>query len=225
MARGKDTMTDSKGAIALINGMLERAAQQKLAELAETSTDSAAVTGKNLELRKRAWVEAVQENSPLIRELAGEMTLYVTLIPEISEEPHILDKQEANDLMVEYCANKKISEFLKSRQETIRSLVFESVALEKGDDNAKGEIVVESQGKRFAKEGGGSKKPTLNTALLEKLMGDDWEKVTDVVETRSLSEEKLLDYLNDNPGAMKHLREATVPGAPNSMRFAVRDVK
>lgn len=218
-------MSDKKGALALINQMVERAATQKLAELEKTQTDDTAVTGKNVELRKKAWAEAVEENSPLIRELAGKMSLYVTLIPEIGAEPHVLDSQEAKDLMVEYNTNKQISEFLKSRQETIREIVFQSVTIEKDDENAKGEIVVPEMGKKFAKEGGGSKKPTLNMALLEKLMGDEWEKVTDVVETRTLNEDKLLDYLNENPGAMKKLREATVPGAPNSMRFAVRDAK
>lgn len=219
-------MADNKSALALINTMVEKAAAQKLAELEkEKAADTTALTGKNVELRKKAWIEAVESNSPLIRELAGKMNLYVSLIPEISPEPHVLDKDEARSLMVEYEANKQITEFLKSRHETIRKLVFESVSIEKDDETAKGEIVVDEMGKKFAKEGGGSKKPTLNTDLLAKLMGDEWEKVTDVVEVRTLNEDKLLNYLTENPGAMKHLREATVPGAPNSMRFAVRDVK
>jgi len=219
-------MAEKNAALAVINKMVEKAAAQKLLEAKPTQTESAAITGKNLALRKQAWVEAVQQgDSELVKEVAGDMSAYVSLIPDITTEPHILDDQEAHDLMVEYKANKKITEFLKSRHETIRNLVFESVAIEKGDEHAKGEIPVPELGQRFAKEGGEPKKPTLNMALLEKLMGDEWEKVTDVVETRTLNEDKLLDYLTENTGAMKFLREATVPGLPSSNRFNVRDIK
>lgn len=150
-----------------------------------------------------------------------------------SPTTELSDTQLAS-LMRELLDQKDIKDLIDVRYQMIRTLVFAHIT-EKLDANgvenpefAPGEAVVPELGKKFARET--SKKISLDEKKLHSLLGEEkWNEVCDItvvpehVET-SLSTEKLLKLINDNPELMEVLRDCILPSKWTA-RFMVRELR
>lgn len=190
----------------------------------------------NLATRKAALVEAVAKSDrKVLARLRAGMRRYVSGMADVEmTEPRVLTPTEAQDLMTEYLSRKEIDEFLASRKDTIRDLVFAAIDEElraKGVDepeSTNGSIYVPELDKRFCKEGAGYKPPTLDLKRLKALLGDDAqsvfvEKVVPATTVEELDEDALGRLIMDKPEVLERVRESLNPGQLKSARFTVRD--
>jgi len=186
--------------------------------------------------RKAALKKAVAElDMERLGVLGRRMASYIDKVctPDIVE-PRMLTELEAFSLMEEYIDQREIAEFLTTRRETMKELVFGAIDAEntaKGFDPeiTNGEIPVPGLGKVFRKEGAGRSEPDFDEKKLRKLLGDRADRVyrEEIIpeqRTEVLDEEALLRLAQEDPSVMEVIRESLIPGKPKNPRFVVRDL-
>ncbi|QGJ94924.1 hypothetical protein SEA_REDWATTLEHOG_64 [Gordonia phage RedWattleHog] len=210
------------------------------AEIVKTVTaDAAAVEPKkrsNLAKRKAAFVEAVAKSDrKVLARLRRGMKAYVSSMADVEmTEPRELTHDEAVALMTEAVTRTEIDEFLESRKDTIKSLVFASIEESlraKGVEDPEahgGSLYVPELGKVFKKEGAGFKPAQLDQKALRSLLGDDADKVfvQETIPAKTvtvLDEEALGKLIMDKPEVLETVRQALLPGELKSARFVIRD--
>ena len=210
------------------------------ADIVKTVTaDAAAVEPKkksNLAKRKAAFVEAVAKSDrKVLARLRKGMREYVSAMADVEmTEPRELTRDEASALMREIVTRTEIDEFLESRKDTIKSLVFASIeeALRmKGVEEPEahsGALYVPELGKVFKKEGAGYKPAQIDQKALKALLGDDAAKVfrEETIPAKTvtvLDEESLGKLIMDKPEVLETVRQALIPGELKSARFVIRD--
>lgn len=187
--------------------------------------------------RKQKLREAMASSDPeVLVPLQEKMQDYVDAVAKVEMgEPRHLTEDEARDLMREYIDRREIDEFLTTRREAMKDIVFTAIDFdlqEKGMDpeTTGGEIAVPELGKVFRKEGAGRGEPSLDEKKLRKLLGPRIEKVyrSELIPAQTvevLDEQALMELAQDDPTVMEAIRESLVPGKPKSARFVVRDIK
>lgn len=211
---------------------------QRILDEHDTARNEVAQTRSTIASRKAAFAEAVKNlDHETLDKVDALMRRYVldhaAVAPQL-DEPRQLTEAEARDLMAEYTDWQQLSEFLASRRDTIRELVFTSITekhREAGQavpEAHNGEIVVGDMA--FKKEGAGYKAPSLDLDKLTKLLGDDADQVLteELIPAKTvtkLDEEALMRLIAQRPEVMAMVAEATVPGAPKTAKFTVRPAK
>jgi hypothetical protein len=208
-----------------------RALEQLFAEVNAQAVQKA--SRSNLATRKAAWAKAVRSyDVEKLTELQTTMQNYVDHIARIDTlEPRELTEVETSQLMAEHSNYKEIAEFLESRKDTIKKLVFAHLDETVGP-NQNGAVPVPEMGMKFTREGCGIGTPTIDADKLKGLLGDDWSEVVDVIDVPEqyipayheeiLSEDKLLELAARRPEVFEHLRESLIPGKQKTARFQAR---
>jgi len=196
--------------------------------------------------RSEAWKQALatmDEEKLLV--MQEKMSEYVDLVSkidlDINTPPKSLDDTQRVHLMKVYLMYKEMAEFLEVCKQWFKDITFSVITAEKETANVEdfehsaGEILVPELGKRFCKEGGQRKNPTLDEDKLKELLGDKWEDACEVEEVPEVvipahretvfSIEKLMKLAESDLTILETVREALIPGdwGPNS--FTVRNMR
>lgn len=191
----------------------------------------------SLAARKAAFAKAVTNNdTTVLQAIRRRMKKYIGRIAHVQmDEPRVLTPVEAFELMGEHIDLVSIQEFLASRKDTIKELVFASMDAKLaagGIDNPSAHnsaIPVAELHRIFKREGAGYSPPSLDEGKLRLLLGDDADKVFDEVEVPAtsyleLDHERLIKLAQERPEVMEMIRESLVPGKERSARFVVREL-
>lgn len=189
--------------------------------------------------RAEEWKQALakMDDEKLIA-MQETMSNYVDLIAkhevDFGEFPKELTGTQRVQLMQGVLWTKEIKEFLDVYQNWVRSAVF-SVITEQNTkpgveypEYAKGEIPVRSLGKRFCKEGGNRKAPTLNYEKLREELGEELYNQCVSVEVKrveTFSIEELMKLAETDPSVLEKIRKSLKPGDFGANSFTVRDIK
>lgn len=188
-------------------------------------------------MRKGVLREALASSDPeVLVPLQAKMQEYVDAVAKVEmDEPRKLTDGEAFALMREFVDRREIDEFLSTRRDAIKDIVFTAIDFElqeKGLDPevTGGELAVPELGKVFKKEGCRRGEPALDEKKLRKLLGPRVEKVyrTETVPAHTvevLDEQELMRLAQEDPEVMEIIRSSLTPGKPSSPRFVVRDLK
>jgi len=194
--------------------------------------------GKTLAARKKAWIEAVREfDVEKLVELQTKMQGYVDKIARIDfdpEHPRALTDEERLSMGSEFVDFLEISEFLTTRRDLIKEMVFGHLDATVGE-NTNGEIPVPEVGRTLRREGCGRTTPGIDTEKLKGLLGDDWDRCLEVTEVPEqiipahteveFSEEKLMALCAEKPETLEALRQSLIPGQIKTPRFTNRAYK
>lgn len=194
--------------------------------------------------RSEAWkqVLATMDEEKLLV-MQEKMSEYVDLVSkidlDINTPPKSLDDNQRVHLMKVYLMYKEMSEFLEVCKQWFKDITFSVIEAEKEAagvedfEHAGGEILVPELGKRFCKEGGKRKNPTLDEDKLKELLGDKWEDACEVEEVPEVvipahrevtfSIEKLMELAESDLTILETVREALIPGDWGSNSFTVRN--
>lgn len=190
----------------------------------------------NLAARKKAFQAAVaNSDKKVFASLRASMRKYVSSMAEIEmTEPRELTPAEAQALMSEVLTLKNITEFLASRNDTAKEIVFTAIDEKlraKGIDDPEmqnGSIPVPELGKTFKREGAGFKDATLDLTALEAALGEDAskvfvEKTIPAKVVKEVDEEALGKLIMDKPDVLDKVRKTLIPGGVKPARFVIRD--
>lgn len=213
---------------------------QLMRELAKARVDQGTEPTATKKARLESW-----KKHHLTREQRDKLREIFEAVPDVfavfdADEPVVLDKTQASLLMEEWTAITEAEVAIKARKDRVKEMVFGSLTLTnelagvEDPDLQPGEVVVETQGRKFAREGGGRQDPTFDTEVLKEALGDQAKQVFDTVKIprqviparteEVLNEDRLTGFLARNPELIELVREAIVPGAPKTTRLVVRDV-
>lgn len=210
-----------------LNALLEAIQEQAIATVAEKST---------VATRKEAFKRMVAEND--IDGLEELETIAAGIMGRIlsnslETETGLLTPDQSKALMEEHQDAKRIIEALQARTEQRKAAVFRHITEAKVMDgvkdpeNVNGDLEVPELGLRFARQGTGYGKPTIDQAQLRALVGEDvWSKSCEVVSVPSVrfSMEKFLNQARSDVTLLEHLRAAGKPGAPKSPSMAIHRI-
>jgi hypothetical protein len=138
---------------------------------------------------------------------------------------------EATAVMNELLTLRTVMEALEARRLMIKDGTFDHIELtlaDKGVDdpkNTNGQLLVQSTGKKFCKEGAGIGPSVLDWDVVEdQLTEEDWEEiqVTEIIKTPD--KDRLADLVTRKPELATVIRDALSPGEPKTPRFQVRDI-
>lgn len=186
----------------------------------------------HLEAIQQRDLEKIKEMKSVMKKFAGSVIKTDVLHPE---DGILSDKQKVQ-LMEAYIAFQKVKEFAEVWNDECRQTVFDHVTAENEElgveypEFQNGSIEVPKLGKRFCKEGNGRKAPSIDEEALKKALGDKvWNQVQDEVFVpakveRSLSIEKLMKAVEEDPSLLETVRESLVVGEWKTPRFQVRDL-
>jgi len=206
--------------------------QSTINEVATASVD--ATRRRTVAARKKEWATAVASlDLETLTKVETMMTEYVDKIVTIeTTDPRELEHSEAVSLMAEHDRMRDITEFLDTRREAIKTLVFAHLDKTVGPGE-NGALKIPEMRRVFKREGAGQPDPQLNIEELVRLLGPEANRVFDVVDVPEVvvpahtetvfSEEKLMRLIQEDPSKMELLKKAIVPGKPKTPRFVPRD--
>jgi len=151
---------------------------------------------------------------------------------ELDLEPRELTVPELQLMAAEYVKAKAIQNYIESRREQLRTLIFDSLDTQfarEGKDDSETPFSqmpghIEIDGVKFCREGGTRKAATLNLDALAAAHPDLAEElVVEKVEVkRELNEEALNKAIAEGRISLEDLRPLVTPGDWQTPRFQVR---
>lgn len=168
-------------------------------------------------------------------ELRDQMGSFIDLITLNLGEVELMTESQAHTLMSQFLAQRDIGEFMDVCRGRIKEVAFAHMDAElelegvEDPENTNAVIEVPSIGKRFSREGCGYSDPSVNEVALRAALGDQWESVyvEEVIPetvTYTLSMEKLMALVDQDPAIMEKIRDVLQPGSPKTPRLFVRDL-
>lgn len=196
----------------------------------------------SVEQRAAEWKSALEKmDEDKLLDMQEKMSDYVDLVSkqdmDFGEFPKELNSTQRVQMMRCVLMTKDIKEFLDVYHNWVRSAVF-SVVTEmnekkgvKDPEHATGSIEVPELGKRFAKNGGGRKDPSLDEEKLKTLLGSQWVDACEVefVPAQVIPEhtelrfsiEKVMKLAENDLTILEKIKECLTPGDWKSNSFAV----